>query len=623
MRCGFYYWFAWVVGFSVLLSGAAFAAPLTAPPPPPPPAPPVAPVTAPAPVPPTIRPPAALPVAPAPIRPPFALPAGPVVSPTPCVVTYKYTGVMNEVIGKIITDRLIRQGVSVAQSTATKAAVARGLTAGAARVGVGLFAPVSWPALLLSVGLPAFTDYGIPLIKDALIKWRFSNNRVISETSDTMFYNPQYHDFIGSCYGIHRNRCDCPIRSILLPESVVNAYLATYPGGHKSPYESATFWRRSISELSELSESSDFRYLGLFANADDAAAHLPEIMLGQKLSSEMLTVAVNTAWRAANIDSSFTSNTLAWSASDPITREEVEEWLKENDSSAPTVRDFVSAVAFEGVEGVSLAKIEAVPVNQGANVSAAPSSNVPSSNQGANVSAAPSSNQGENVTAARSSKVRFSNQGANVSAVPSSNAPSSNQAKNVPVAPSSNQAKNIPVAPSFDQASVPSSNQTANVPAEESSFNQSADVPASSSFSNQTAEQSSQQAAHAPTTRSAENSANSAEDGENNSEAGENNPNGGDEDNASEDEPDLVDPLLEPIPEAWSILQPLLDLMPDLKDFKVPPHQSICPVANFCAFGKEYSINSHCQLIEQNRFVIESACSVVWALVALYIFLRA
>ena len=44
---------------------------------------------------------------------------------------------------------------------------------------------------------------------------------------------------------------------------------------------------------------------------------------------------------------------------------------------------------------------------------------------------------------------------------------------------------------------------------------------------------------------------------------------------------------------------------------------------SFDALGKTYTIDSQCQLIEQNRSIIEAAMLLVWAIAAIFIVLRA
>lgn len=87
--------------------------------------------------------------------------------------------------------------------------------------------------------------------------------------------------------------------------------------------------------------------------------------------------------------------------------------------------------------------------------------------------------------------------------------------------------------------------------------------------------------------------------------------------------PDIGAPDLEDIPTAEIILAPLLNLMSDLKNFSVPSHTAVCPIASFTALGKEYQLRAHCELIEQHRALIEAAMSLAWAITALFIVLRA
>jgi hypothetical protein len=88
-------------------------------------------------------------------------------------------------------------------------------------------------------------------------------------------------------------------------------------------------------------------------------------------------------------------------------------------------------------------------------------------------------------------------------------------------------------------------------------------------------------------------------------------------------DPEIDRPDLEDIPTAEIILAPLLNLMSDLKNFSLPEHSAMCPVASFTVFGQEYQLRTHCDLIEQNRLLIETAMALAWALTALFIVLRA
>lgn len=86
--------------------------------------------------------------------------------------------------------------------------------------------------------------------------------------------------------------------------------------------------------------------------------------------------------------------------------------------------------------------------------------------------------------------------------------------------------------------------------------------------------------------------------------------------------PEAAEPTLEPV-EASAILQPIFDLFPALQNYQVPDHESACYRPTFELWGKEYVIESHCDLLEQHRDLLKSVCSVIWAIAALFVFLKA
>lgn len=86
--------------------------------------------------------------------------------------------------------------------------------------------------------------------------------------------------------------------------------------------------------------------------------------------------------------------------------------------------------------------------------------------------------------------------------------------------------------------------------------------------------------------------------------------------------PEAAEPQLEPV-EASAILQPIFDLFPALQNYSVPDHESECYRPTFELWGKEYVIESHCDLLEQHRDLLKSVCSVLWAIAALFVFLKA
>jgi len=87
--------------------------------------------------------------------------------------------------------------------------------------------------------------------------------------------------------------------------------------------------------------------------------------------------------------------------------------------------------------------------------------------------------------------------------------------------------------------------------------------------------------------------------------------------------PNIGAPGLETTPTAASILDPIFNLMPSLKNWAVPAHQAECPTAGFSVYGTQYLIDAHCGLMEQNRNVIGVAMLLVFSLASLFIVLRA
>lgn len=60
-----------------------------------------------------------------------------------------------------------------------------------------------------------------------------------------------------------------------------------------------------------------------------------------------------------------------------------------------------------------------------------------------------------------------------------------------------------------------------------------------------------------------------------------------------------------------------------LLGWKLPSHESICPVANFALFNQNYVMDAHCLIAENNRAALSSIMMVAWVLAALFIVLKA
>lgn len=88
-------------------------------------------------------------------------------------------------------------------------------------------------------------------------------------------------------------------------------------------------------------------------------------------------------------------------------------------------------------------------------------------------------------------------------------------------------------------------------------------------------------------------------------------------------DPGIPSPQMEDIPTAQAIMKPILDLLPDLKNFKAPAAGGVCPKPSFDAFEHSFTIDKHCDLAEQNRAAIKAGMMLIFSLASLFIVLRA
>lgn len=88
-------------------------------------------------------------------------------------------------------------------------------------------------------------------------------------------------------------------------------------------------------------------------------------------------------------------------------------------------------------------------------------------------------------------------------------------------------------------------------------------------------------------------------------------------------DPGIGVPSLETTPTPSMILDPILNLMPSLKNYAVPSHSATCPKPTFQVFSKTITMSSHCDLLEAQRTTIYSVMLAVFALASVLIFLKA
>jgi len=72
-------------------------------------------------------------------------------------------------------------------------------------------------------------------------------------------------------------------------------------------------------------------------------------------------------------------------------------------------------------------------------------------------------------------------------------------------------------------------------------------------------------------------------------------------------------PTLDNPPDGKTILAPILGMFPEWEDFSIGTRSAVCPVAEFTVWDKNFVIDSHCGLIEQNRELIKVIFLIVWA----------
>lgn len=82
------------------------------------------------------------------------------------------------------------------------------------------------------------------------------------------------------------------------------------------------------------------------------------------------------------------------------------------------------------------------------------------------------------------------------------------------------------------------------------------------------------------------------------------------------DEPELVNGSLS------DSLNPLFNVMPFLKNFRLDSHAATCPVWTYEVFGQSIPMMSFCTLIEQNRALISLFFIIQWTITSLIILVR-
>jgi hypothetical protein len=88
-------------------------------------------------------------------------------------------------------------------------------------------------------------------------------------------------------------------------------------------------------------------------------------------------------------------------------------------------------------------------------------------------------------------------------------------------------------------------------------------------------------------------------------------------------DPGVGTPTLEQTPTAQQILQPVLNMLPDLRNYGLPAHSSQCPEPSITVFGTTLRMTSQCDLTSQFRPQIYGTFALAFTLAALFIILTA
>jgi hypothetical protein len=88
-------------------------------------------------------------------------------------------------------------------------------------------------------------------------------------------------------------------------------------------------------------------------------------------------------------------------------------------------------------------------------------------------------------------------------------------------------------------------------------------------------------------------------------------------------DPAIGSPTLEQTPTAQMILQPILDMLPGLKNFSPTMATGTCPRPTLHLFGQTQTFEAHCTILDNNRATIHAAMVLAFTLSALLIILSA
>ncbi|MDP8163493.1 hypothetical protein QJU89_03010 [Pasteurella skyensis] len=81
-------------------------------------------------------------------------------------------------------------------------------------------------------------------------------------------------------------------------------------------------------------------------------------------------------------------------------------------------------------------------------------------------------------------------------------------------------------------------------------------------------------------------------------------------DNLKPDYPELSHPS------AWDILEPFQQFFPEYKNLSIQGKETSCPTWSFSVLNENFTIDSHCGILEKNRSTLYSVFTLIWVLIA-------
>lgn len=307
--------------------------------------------------------------------------------------TPAFTGKMNRAVVGVIQTKLHKRFPFAANDprfNLVMTAIDAGVT-----IGTGAALGAAWPEILLLLEVNALVNYAVPLVVNKFRNWIFTDDYKIMDTgsqnlpigSINCFLFPKadfngrrddldpYKFPVGSSrymidpygYLVQYRKVRLRDAEVYSKDSTVNREYGIMVGmggvpfsyetikGHKVPVVSDFLFSRQILHNGKWINTRGLKEIDLSnyesKTASNAIADLPEEIFQEKLSPDMLALASNSVWRSANLEGQ--SENLSWSVDDPITVEDVQEWLDLHPDLAPTVGDFVAPAAPPGATSIS------------------------------------------------------------------------------------------------------------------------------------------------------------------------------------------------------------------------------------------------------------------------------